>query len=119
MWPRLLAQLLELLPHITHLVPLADKYLQSKSGSDQAHQAALSSLAQSHARAEASLNAKLELQAEHLAQFDATLKQVQAELTAQTLATNQQLRSLGLWIKASGAILFALLITLIALVLKR
>ncbi len=36
MWPKVIAQLFELLPHISRMVPLADRYLSSKSANDQA-----------------------------------------------------------------------------------
>lgn len=38
MWPKLL---LEYLPHLTRLLPAADKYFSSRGESDHAHQAAL------------------------------------------------------------------------------
>src|ERR1700679_2848178 len=31
MWPKAIAQLLELAPHVTRLVPVADRYLQSQT----------------------------------------------------------------------------------------
>ena len=37
--------LLELLPHFTRLLPVADKYFSSRSASDKAHEAALAGLA--------------------------------------------------------------------------
>jgi len=40
MWPALL-QLLELAPHVTRLVPVADRYLQSKSDNGKAQRRAL------------------------------------------------------------------------------
>ncbi len=43
MWPKLL---LELLPHFTRLVPVADKYLGNRNASDEAQKAALAALAQ-------------------------------------------------------------------------
>ena len=38
--------LLELLPHFTRLLPVADKYFSSRSASDKAHEAALAGLAE-------------------------------------------------------------------------
>jgi len=43
MWPKLL---LELLPHFTRLVPLADRYFSSRGDQDKAHTAALASLSE-------------------------------------------------------------------------
>jgi len=39
--------LFELLPHFTRLLPMADKYLSSRSGDDRAHAAALAALGDS------------------------------------------------------------------------
>ena len=36
MWPKVIAQLFELLPHISRMVPLADKYLSQRSSTDSA-----------------------------------------------------------------------------------
>jgi hypothetical protein len=130
MWPRLLAQLLELLPHVTQLVPMANKYLTSRSASEQTHQAALAALAldmhanldglsSAHTQTQARLTAQLDLQAAHLAQLTDSLQQLQADCAARTLATDRQLRTLALWIKAGGAVLIALLLTLLVLALKR
>ncbi len=41
MWPKIL---LELLPHFTRLVPVADKYFSSRGDEDKAHTAALAAL---------------------------------------------------------------------------
>jgi DNA-binding FrmR family transcriptional regulator len=44
MWPKALAQLIELAPHIARLLPTADRFLQSKSAGDQATREALAKL---------------------------------------------------------------------------
>ena len=36
MWPKALLQLLELVPHFSRLLPMADKFLQSKATLDDA-----------------------------------------------------------------------------------
>jgi hypothetical protein len=46
MWPKALAQLLELAPHVTRLVPVADRYLQSKAQSRDAQRRALDQMAE-------------------------------------------------------------------------
>jgi hypothetical protein len=45
MWPKALAQLLELAPHVTRLVPVADRYLQSKAESRDASRRAMQQMA--------------------------------------------------------------------------
>jgi hypothetical protein len=44
MWPKALAQLIELAPHIARLLPTADRYLQSKTAGDQATREALAKI---------------------------------------------------------------------------
>jgi chromosome segregation ATPase len=44
MWPQLL---FDLLPHFARLLPVADKYLTTRSTSDKAHEAALGNLGES------------------------------------------------------------------------
>jgi exonuclease VII large subunit len=44
MWPKAIAQLLELAPHVTRLVPVADRYLQSKAEARESHRRALQDL---------------------------------------------------------------------------
>src|SRR5580698_8508843 len=46
MWPKVIAQLFELLPHITRLVPMADRYLSSKTASEKATEAAMAAMAE-------------------------------------------------------------------------
>ena len=45
MWPALV-QLLELAPHVTRLVPMADRYLQTKADSGKAQRRALEEMAE-------------------------------------------------------------------------
>jgi hypothetical protein len=45
MWPKALAQLLELAPHVTRLVPVADRYLQSKAEVRDSQRRALEQMA--------------------------------------------------------------------------
>ena len=46
MWPKLLMQLFELLPHISRLVPMADKYFSQKAAAEKANEAALAAMAE-------------------------------------------------------------------------
>ncbi len=46
MWPKLFAQLFELLPHVTRLVPIADRYFSSKTANEKANEAALAAMAE-------------------------------------------------------------------------
>lgn len=46
MWPKVFAQLLEVLPHVSRLIPMADMFFATKSASDKANEAALAALAE-------------------------------------------------------------------------
>ncbi len=45
MWPKALSQLIELAPHITRLLPMADRFLQSKTASEEAARNAMEQMA--------------------------------------------------------------------------
>jgi hypothetical protein len=44
MWPKALAQLIELAPHIARLLPTADRFLQSKAAGDDATRTAVAKI---------------------------------------------------------------------------
>ena len=46
MWPKALAQLIELAPHITRLIPMADRFFQSKTAGEEASRNAMEQMAQ-------------------------------------------------------------------------
>ncbi len=48
MWPKAFSQLVELAPHITRLLPLADRYFKDKSSSDEATRKTLEEMQASH-----------------------------------------------------------------------
>jgi hypothetical protein len=45
MWPKALTQIIELAPHITRLLPLADRFFQSKSAEQDAARTAMEQMA--------------------------------------------------------------------------
>ena len=45
MWPKAIAQLLELLPHAARLLPVADKFFQSKAATDDSARRAMDAMA--------------------------------------------------------------------------
>ena len=46
MWPKAFAQLVELAPHISRLLPMADRFFQSKAASDDASRRTMESVAE-------------------------------------------------------------------------
>jgi membrane-bound ClpP family serine protease len=135
MWPRLLEQLLELLPHLTRLVPLADRYLTSRSAAERAHADDLSTLHSTLTRSHDHLTAELATQTpklDHIAQqvtaqsqkLDHLATQIDLNRTdlrsqsAQLQTITRQLNRLQLWTIAS-ALLSALLLLVLLLLLFR
>jgi len=46
MWPKALAQLIELAPHAARLLPMADKFFQSKTAGEEANRKAMEAMAE-------------------------------------------------------------------------
>ena len=87
MWPKVIAQLFELLPHISRLVPMADKYFSSKTASEKANEAAMAAMAEGVrgdlgqvTKAHAGLYRQLQDQSAQIAEVSEEVKQ-----TGQTL----------------------------------
>jgi uncharacterized damage-inducible protein DinB len=104
MWPKALAQLIELAPHITRLIPLADRFLTSRSAGDEATREQIAAtVGQLHAQ----LNASLDATTAHIAQANAgiyrqlneqgeRLAQLNAELSTTRAALEQKADALHL-----------------------
>jgi hypothetical protein len=128
MWPKVIAQLFELLPHITRLVPMADKYLSSKTASEKANEAAMAAMAegvrgdlgqvtQSHAGLYRQLQDQSALVAEVAEEVKrARLSVEQHEHRMLTLEAN--VTSLGWWVKAGVSLLVVLVAVVIVLLLR-
>ena len=128
MWPKVLAQLLDLLPHVSRLLPMADKFLTSKTAGEKANEAALAALAEDVrgglgqvTAAHAGLYRKLQ---EQSAQIDAASEELkrarlsieQIELRLVSLET--RIASVVLWIKLGIPALLLLAIAILVLLLQ-
>jgi hypothetical protein len=127
MWPKLLAQLFELLPHISRLVPLADKYFNQKATTEKATEAAMVAMAEGVrgdlgqvTKAHAGLYRQLQDQS---AQITGVAEQVTASslLIAQQAerveSLERKLASLGLWIKIGISLLTVLAAVILLLII--
>jgi len=125
MWPKLIAQLLELLPHVSRLVPVADKYFSSKSVSERAQEAAIAAVAE-NLRAgvdglggtQAALQEQLKVQAGELALLRENLKAIQIGLAVQEnrlAAIEHGVRAVRLWVAAGVVLMVTMLGTLIVI----
>jgi hypothetical protein len=119
MWPKVFAQLVELLPHVSRLIPMADMFFQSKTASEKANEAALSAMTETVrgdlgkvTSAHASLYRQLQEQAAQIAEVasDARRARVSMDSSVDRLtALEQQHASLTLWVKAGVGLLVILI----------
>jgi uncharacterized coiled-coil protein SlyX len=121
MWPRLIAQLVELLPHVTRLIPLADRYLTTRSaaegGVDPSSHAALTQLTEAlrsdlaaASEAQAQINSQLSAQL-------ATQATQMSRLSEQLEFVTGQVKRLGVWLIASAVLNGLLLLAILVLLL--
>jgi septal ring factor EnvC (AmiA/AmiB activator) len=128
MWPKVIAQLFELLPHITRLVPMADKYLSSKTASEKANEAAMAAMAEGVrgdlgqvTQAHAGLYRQLQDQSAQIAEVSEEVKRVRLSIEQherRMSALEANVTSLGWWIKAGVSLLVALVVVVIVLLVR-
>jgi chromosome segregation ATPase len=128
MWPKVIAQLFELLPHVSRLVPMADRFLSSKAAAEKANEAAMVAMAEGVrgdlgqvTKAHAGLYRQLQEQSAQIAEVAEEVKQarVAMEQHAQQMETLKlQIASLGWWVKA-GVSLLVVLVAIVIILLVR
>ena len=127
MWPKVLAQLFELLPHLARLVPMADKFFATRTAAEKANEAAMTAMAEGvrgdlGQLTEAHSGLYRQLQAQS-AQIAAVAEDVQrsrqtTEDHAQRMeALERQMKSLGRWVKAGVGLMVVVLAMMIWLIL--
>jgi len=118
MWPKVIAQLFELLPHITRLVPMADRYLSSKTASEKANEAAMAAMAEGVrgdlgqvTRAHAGLYRQLQEQSAQIAEVGEEVKRARLAVEqheSRMVALESNVASLEWWIKGGVSLLVVL-----------
>lgn len=127
MWPRLFAQLFDLVPHITRLIPIADTFFASRLAGDRASESAIRAMAEGVRGDLGQVTAAHAGLSSQLQELSAQIVEVGHEVrTTRTLSDQQQHRietleqqvgSLGLWIKGGISVLVVLGAVIIALLL--
>jgi phage shock protein A len=127
MWPKVIAQLFELLPHITRLVPMADKYLSSKTASEKATESAMAAMAEGVrgdlgqvTRAHAGLYRQLQDQSAQITEVAEEVKRARLAVEQhdhRMTALESQMTSLSLWIKAGVSALVVLVVAVLFLLI--
>jgi|HubBroStandDraft_6_1064221.scaffolds.fasta_scaffold2140617_1 hypothetical protein len=128
MWPKLIAQLFELLPHITRLVPMADRYFSTRTASEKATEAAMVAMAEGVrgdlgqvSKAHAGLYRQLQDQGAQIAQLSEEVSRARVSIEQhdhRLEASQAQIVSLGLWIKAGISVLVILGIAILVLLIQ-
>ena len=128
MWPKVLAQLIELLPHMSRLLPMADKFLSSKTASEKANEAALTAMAEGVrgdlgqvTAAHAGLYRQLQDQSAQIAEVGEEVKRARLSLEQydhKLEALERSIASLALWIKIGISLLVILGSTAIVLLVQ-
>jgi chromosome segregation ATPase len=129
MWPKVLMQLVELLPHVTRLVPVADRYFASKQAGEKANQAALVAMAEGVqadlgqvTKAHAGLYRKLLEQEAQLAEMRDEVRQAKTAVEQQghrVEALEAKLASASLWIRIGMSMSVVMLIVILGLLLRK
>jgi hypothetical protein len=125
MWPRVIAQLAELLPHLARVLPMADKYFSSKSKADKATEAAMVAMAEGVrgdlgqvTKAHAGLYLQLEEQKAQIAGVGDEVKRL-AVAVERVTALESQMAGLRRWVKIGVSLIVALLAAVIVLLVRR
>jgi chromosome segregation ATPase len=128
MWPKVIQQLFELLPHITRLVPMADRYLTSKTASEKANEAAMAAMAEGVrgdlgqvTKAHAGLYRQLQDQSAQIAEVSEEVKRARLSIEQhehRMLTLESNVISLGWWVKAGVSLLVVLVAVVIVLLLR-
>ena len=131
MWPKVIAHLFELLPHISRLLPMADKYFNSKAAAEKANEAALAAMAEGVrgdlgqvTKAHAGLYRQLQDQSAQIAVVGDEVKQTRlaidhhvARLESDIDALKKQLAGLR-WLIAAGFLLVLIALFVLAHLLR-
>lgn len=124
MWPKVLAQLFELLPHITRLVPMADRYFATKTASEKATEAAMAAMAEGVrgdlgqvAKAHAGLYQQLQEQKVQIAGISAEASRI-VPAVERVAALEPQIAALRRWVKVGISLIVVLLVAVIVLLVR-
>ena len=125
MWPKVLLQLFELMPHVTRLVPMADKYFSSKTATEKATEAAMIAMADGVrgdlgqvTKAHAGLYRQLQDQSAQITEVAEEVKRSRLAAEQDTnrmAALESTVASLQLWIKGGISLLILLAAVMIYL----
>lgn len=129
MWPKLLMQLFELLPHISRLVPMADKYFSQKAAAEKANEAALAAMAEGVrgdlgqvTRAHAGLYRQLQDLSAQVTVVGETAEAARVAAAKQDSRVEElelKVAAIGVWVKVGVSVMVVMLGVVIWLLVRR
>ena len=126
MWPKVLMQLVELLPHAARLIPVADKYFASKQAGERANEAALAAMAEGVqadlgqvTKAHAGLYRKLQEQEAQIAEMRDDIRQGRTAVEQRVETLEHKLAAASLWIRIGMSLNVVLLLLIVGLLLRK
>ena len=129
MWPRVLKQLVELLPHVSRLVPIAERYFSTKASGDRSNELALAALAEGMqadmgqvTKAHAGLYRQIQEQGAQIAGIGDEIRHVRGALDTserKVAALQERVESRQLWIRVGVSAIVILLLVILMLLLRR
>jgi hypothetical protein len=124
MWPKVLAQLFELLPHAARLVPMADKYFSSRANTERATETAMVAMAGDLrsdlgqvAKAHAGFSRQLQEQSAQIAEVTDEVRQLK-ETLERAMVLASQTAALGRWVKFGVSLIVVLLLAVVVLLVR-
>jgi chromosome segregation ATPase len=128
MWPKVIAQLFELLPHISRLLPMADKYFNSKAAAEKANEAAMAAMAEGVrgdlgqvTKAHVGLYRQLQEQSAQITELSQAVKANRGAIEQQASRVESlelKLTSLGWWVKIGVSLLIVSAAVIIVLLVQ-
>jgi hypothetical protein len=124
-----LKQLVELLPHVSRLVPIAERYFSTKAAGDRSNELALAAIAEGMqadmgqvTKAHAGLYRQIQEQGAQIAGIGDEVRHVRGALDTserKVAALEERVESLNLWIKAGVSLMTILLFVILGLLLRK
>lgn len=125
MWPKVFAQLVELLPHVHRLIPVADKFMASRASNERFIEGSLADQVHGDLGQISASNAGLYRLLQNQSVLIAEVAdEVRAARIAMVVSTEQvavlekQVAAINIWVKACAALLAIVLGMLVAMLLR-
>jgi hypothetical protein len=124
-----LKQLVELLPHVSRLVPIAERYFSTKAAGDRSNELALATIAEGMqadmgqvAKSHAGLYRQIQEQGAQIAGIGDEVRHVRGALDIserKVAALERRVESLQLWVRIGVSAIIVLLLVILGLLLSR